>query len=59
MCIKMYPARMSTMSRESAFCVEGEYLVIRGYLMERAFARSQKRTTSARAAYATHLPCLI
>jgi hypothetical protein len=30
MCIKMYPARMSTMSRESAFCVEGEYLVIRG-----------------------------
>ena len=30
MCIRMYPARMSTMSRESAFCVDGEYLVIRG-----------------------------
>ena len=46
--------------RESRLSVERErFSIASNFIRRRTFARSQKRMTSARAAYATHLPFLI
>ena len=58
-CIRMYPARMSKMSSESAFYSKRQQGRKILYRKGRTFAKSQNRMTRARAAYATHFPFLI
>ena len=46
--------------RESWHSAKGKRIsLVKKYIRRRTFARSQKRMTSARAAYATHLAFLI